>query len=164
MDTLQPCQQADRISELMTPKPITTSPETLVADVFELMEERRIRHIPVVDDEGELQGIVSQRDLVSHAGAGVHPTPRDWDEATVAEVMNEAVDTVSSKCCAAEAARHMLRTKRGSLPVVDRKLRVIGIVTEADFVRLAVRGQPPCTCGGVHNGFKEPPTVGVVNR
>jgi CBS domain-containing protein len=133
----------------MTPKPITTTAETPVAEVFEIMEERRIRHVPVVDAEGELVGIVSQRDLVSHAGVGVHPSPGDWDDATVGDVMNESVDTVPAECCAAEVARHMLRTKRGSLPVVDRKRRVIGIVTEADFVRLAMRGQPPCTCGGV---------------
>ncbi|HKJ23503.1 MAG TPA: CBS domain-containing protein [Myxococcota bacterium] len=152
MDTLQPCQQADRVSELMTPKPITVTPDTPVGEVFELMDERRIRHVPVVDADGELQGIVSQRDLVGLAGAGLHPTRAALGDATVAELMNEAVDTVSSDCCAAEAARHMLRTKRGSLPVVDRKMRVIGIVTEADFVRLAVRGQPSCTCGGVHSG------------
>jgi CBS domain-containing protein len=152
MPSLQPCQQSDTVSELMTPKPITVTPDTPVGEVFDLMDERRIRHVPVVDGEGELQGIVSQRDLVGMAGAGLHPTPNAWGETTVAEVMNEVVDTVSSECCAAEAARHMLRTKRGSLPVVDRKLRVIGIVTEADFVRLAMRGQPPCTCGGVRTG------------
>lgn len=152
MDTLQPCQQADCVSELMTPKPVTVSPDTPLAEVVELMDERRIRHVPVVDTEGELLGIVSQRDLVGFAGAGLHPTPAALGEATVAEVMNEAVDTVSTECCAAEAARHMLRTKRGSLPVVDRKRRVIGIITEADFVRLAMRGQPPCTCGGVQSG------------
>jgi len=149
MDVLQPCQQADQVSELMTPKPVTVTPETPLADVFAMMEERRIRHLPVVDAEGELLGIVSQRDLVGHAGAGLHPDAAAWGAATVVEVMNEAVDTVAVECCAAEAARHMLRTKRGSLPVVDRKRRVIGIVTEADFVRLAVRGQPPCSCGGV---------------
>jgi len=152
MDPLEPCQQSDRVSELMTPKPITVTPDTPVGEVFELMDERRIRHVPVVDAEGELQGIVSQRDLVGLAGAGLHPTRAALGEATVAAVMNDVVDTVSAECCAAEAARHMLRTKRGSLPVVDEKKRVIGIVTEADFVRLAVRGQPPCTCGGVRDG------------
>jgi CBS domain-containing membrane protein len=152
MESLQPCQQADRVSELMTPKPVTVTPDTPLAEVVELMEERRIRHVPVVDAEDELLGIVSQRDLVGFAGAGLHPTPDALGEATVAEVMNEVVDTVTSECCAAEAARHMLRTKRGSLPVVDRKLHVIGIITEADFVRLAMRDQPPCTCGGVRAG------------
>jgi len=152
MESLQPCQQADRVSDLMTPKPVTVTPETPAAEVFELMDERRIRHVPVVDGDGELQGIVSQRDLVGLVGCGLHPTRAAWGETTVAEVMNEIVDTVSSECCAAEAARHMLRSKRGSLPVVDRKYRVIGIVTEADFVRRAMRGQPPCTCGGVRAG------------
>ena len=43
----------------------------------------------------------------------------------------------------------MLRFKRSSLPVVDDAGALVGIITEADFVRLAVRGKPPCTCGGV---------------
>ena len=152
MEALKPCQQADRVLDLMTPKPVTMAIETSLTEAFEQMSERRIRHIPVVDAEGELLGIVSQRDLIGHPGAGIHPNHDQWGDTTVAEVMNDAVDTVPAESCAAEAARHMLRTKRGSLPVLDRKRRVIGIVTEADFVRLAVRGQPPCTCGGVQPG------------
>jgi CBS-domain-containing membrane protein len=151
MEALEPCQQADRVSDLMTPKPITVPPETPIVEAFEHMNERRIRHIPVVDAEGELLGVVSQRDLVGHLGAGVHPTREQWDDATVADVMVDTVDTVTVDCCAAEVARHMLRTKRGSLPVVDEKRRVVGIVTEADFVRLAMRGQPPCSCVGVRS-------------
>lgn len=151
-DGLEPCQQADRVADLMTPKPITVPPEAPVGQVFELMQERRIRHVPVVDADGALQGIVSQRDLLSHAHAGGHPTRDAWGNATIAEVMNERVDTVTAECCAAEAARHILRTKRGSLPVVDERGVLIGIVTEADFVRLAVRDQPPCSCVGVKVG------------
>lgn len=151
-DRLEPCQQADCVADLMTPKPITVAPEAPVHEAFELMQERRIRHVPVVDAAGALQGIVSQRDLLSHAHAGSHPGRDAWGDATIADVMNEQVDTVTADCCAAETARHMLRTKRGSLPVVDERGVLVGIVTEADFVRLAVRGQPPCTCVGVKSG------------
>ena len=150
--TLDPCQQADRVADLMTPKPVTVSGDLPVAEVFELMHDRRIRHVPVVDDEGVLLGIVSQRDLLGHAGGGMRPTPADWGETSVAAVMNERVDTVSVECCAAEAARYMLQSKRGCLPVIGEKDVVVGIVTEADFVRLAMRDQPTCTCGGVQLG------------
>jgi CBS domain-containing protein len=43
----------------------------------------------------------------------------------------------------------MLRTKRSCLPVVDEEGVLVGILTEADYLRLATRGAPPCTCGGV---------------
>ena len=67
----------------------------------------------------------------------------------VSELMNQTVDTVRSECCAAEAARHMLRTKRSCLPVVDETGALVGILTEADYMRLSTRGVPPCTCSGV---------------
>ena len=145
----EPCQRGECIADVMTPKPITVTPEVPVSQVFALMNERRIRHVPVVDANGQLLGIVSQRDLLSHAQSGSITTP-NWSAVTIEEIMRDGVDTVEPECCAAEAARHMLRTKRGSLPVVDAQGTLVGIVTEADFVRLAVRGQPPCTCGGVH--------------
>ena len=144
---LEPCQLGERVEDVMTPKPITVTPDVLVSQVFALMRERRIRHVPVVDGNGALHGIVSQRDLLSPQSSS-SSTPSSED-ATIQEIMRDGADTVLPECCAAEAARHMLRTKRGSLPVVDENGLLVGIVTEADFVRLAVRGQPPCTCSGV---------------
>jgi CBS domain-containing protein len=43
----------------------------------------------------------------------------------------------------------MLRHKRSCLPVVDDRGELVGILTEADFLRLATREVPPCSCGGV---------------
>jgi len=149
MEDRQPCQRSDRVADLMTPKPMVATPDAPVAEVFGMMNERRIRHVPIVDDEGELQGLVSRWYLLGHSNRGGHAGNAAWGDATVGELMSETVDTVSADCCAAEAARHMLRTKRSSLPVVDAKRRVIGILTEADFLRLAVRGKPSCTCEGV---------------
>jgi CBS domain-containing protein len=59
---------------------------------------------------------------------------------------------VRPECCAAEAARHMMRTKRSCLPVVDETGALVGILTEADYMRLSTRGVPPCSCGGVAAG------------
>jgi CBS-domain-containing membrane protein len=63
--------------------------------------------------------------------------------------MHRKLDTVRPECCAAEAARHMLRSKRSCLPVVDASGVLVGILTEADYLRSATRDVPPCTCGGV---------------
>jgi CBS domain-containing protein len=142
------CQAAGTVAELMTPRPIAVSPETPVGEVWRTMTERRFRHMPVVTADGRLAGILSQRDLVV-AAASPGALPGGGDARPVSELMHRTVDTVRPEACAAEAARHMLRHKRSCLPVVDEGYVLVGILTEADYLRLATRGAPPCTCGGV---------------
>jgi CBS domain-containing protein len=141
------CQASGCVSDLMTPSPITAGRDTSVSEVLQLMTERRIRHVPVCDDESLLLGIVSQRDILAlSSGQG------SLDHLPIGEVMHPSVDIVTPECCVGAAARHMLRTKRSSLPVVDDKGCLVGILTEADFVRFVLRGWPACTCDGVHEG------------
>jgi CBS domain-containing protein len=59
-----------KISELMTPVPVTCEPEYTVEDCQELMQENQVRRIPVVDKRGRCVGIVAQADLALHAPAG----------------------------------------------------------------------------------------------
>ena len=143
--TTQPCQTAGQVREMMTPDPICVSPDTPIAEVLRTMSERRFRHMPVTDEDGRLIGMVSQRDLivVSSGPAGAEA------EHPVSKLMRTQLDTLDVTCCAAQAARHMLRSKRSCLPVVDSERKIIGILTEADYLRLATRGVPPCTCVGV---------------
>ena len=142
------CRVAAEVAELMTPRPVTTSPDTVVGEVWRIMNERRFRHMLVADDSGRLLGIVTQRDLLVAARASDRKIDFD-DDRPISEVMNRTMDTVRPECCAAEAARHMLRTKRSCLPVVDEEGALVGVLTEADYLRLATRGAPACTCGGV---------------
>jgi CBS domain-containing protein len=134
------------VGQLMTPKPVSVAPGTPLQEIIETMDERRIRHLPVVDAAGSLIGILSQRDVLACATA----LRGDEDHAPIAEdLMTRHVDTVRTDCCAGAAARHMLATKRSSLPVLDEHRRLVGILTDADFLRLAAREWPACGCGGV---------------
>ena len=56
------------------------------------------------------------------------------------------LQTIEADACIASAARHMLQHKIGSLVVIDEDGRLNGILTEADFLRWAVRGVPLCAC------------------
>jgi CBS domain-containing protein len=142
------CRAAGEVKSLMTPQPVTVAPDTAVSEVWLTMNERRFRHMLVVGERGELLGLVTQRDLLFAASRA--DAKLDFrDERPVSEMMHRDLDTVRGECCAAEAARHMLRIKRSCLPVVDEKGVVVGILTEADYLRLATRDAPPCTCGGV---------------
>jgi len=147
MTDKEPCRTAGEVRDLMTPNPITVKPHTPVREIWRQMTERRFRHMPVAEGVGRLIGIVTQRDLLAaHEANGKLDLE---DDRPASAVMHRTVDTARPDSCVAEAARHMLRTKRSCLPVVDEKGTIIGILTEADYLRLATRGVPHCTCGGV---------------
>jgi len=90
------------------------------------MELSCFRHLPVVKD-GILVGIVSHRDLLRAAN----------DEQLVREVMSDDVKTVVPQTPAHEAAYLILRYRIGCVPVVEADGRLVGIVTDTDFVRAA---------------------------
>jgi CBS domain-containing protein len=146
MDIIEPCREAGEVRDLMTPDPMTVSPDAALGEVQRTMNERRFRHMLVCDQAGHLLGLVSKRDLLPDTSSD---GSRIDGDRPISELMHRNVDTVRPECCAAEAARHMLRSKRSCLPVVGEGEVVVGILTEADFLRLATREVPPCSCGGV---------------
>jgi CBS domain-containing protein len=115
---------------------------TIAEDVMRL---RRVRHLPVLDDDGEeVVGIVSQRDLFRGAlaralGYGEHAQRKLLESLVVKEVMTGEVVTTSPDTPVAEAARTMLEHKIGCLPVLEHG-RLVGILTEGDFVALVAHG------------------------
>lgn len=128
-----------RVRDLMTSDVFTVHPEDPLTKVRDLMDAKHIRHVPVVDEEGALAGLVSERDLLrraSGADAGL-PLSVQGDVFTavrVREIMTWDVETVEADEDAAAAAQVMLDNKYGCLPVVDGGT-LAGILTEADFVR-----------------------------
>ena len=118
-----------KIEELMTPDPITVGPRATAAEAIELFRTNRVRHLPVVDSLGGLAGILSERDV--HGLVDEDLTMR------VDELMTEKVHTVSSDTAAHEAAYLILRHAIGCVLVTDERDRLLGIITDSDFVRVA---------------------------
>jgi CBS domain-containing protein len=148
MQTAEPCRAAGEVADLMTPDPVTVEPTASVGEVWKTMAERRFRHMLVSDEASGLLGLVSQRDILAAAHSAELRIDSD-DDRPISELMHRSIVTVRPDCCAAEAARYMLSSKHSCLPVVNDGGELIGILTEADFLRLATREVPPCTCGGV---------------
>ena len=127
-----------RVRELMTAKPITVDPQTPMLEARQRMVEKRIRHLVVVKN-ARVVGIVTDRDIRLNL-----PSPATslsvWEinyllaQLTVGGVMSRAVMVVDPDRPVAEAARIMIDHKIGALPVVDEG-RLVGIITESDFVR-----------------------------
>lgn len=126
----------------MTREVATVQPHDKLQVANDVMRLGRIRHMPVVSDQGELVGIVSQRDLFhaallkaldGYAAPGTH-TAFD-DGVVVAETMQRGVITVAPDLPLRDAARLMLERRIGCLVVVEDG-HIAGILTESDFVRL----------------------------
>ena len=113
----------------MTPRPRVVSSSHTLAQARQIMRERDIRHLPVVED-GRLVGIVSQRDLyLLETLKGVDP-----DTETVGEAMRQDPFTVSPDAPLGEVASTMAERKYGSAVVVDRGA-VVGLFTTVDALR-----------------------------
>jgi len=133
-----------RVRDLMTDGVFTLRPGDDLAAVHDLMDTRHVRHVPIVDDDGDLQGLVSHRDLarsilgqasrlpISNQRQLLHSTRVD-------EIMRQDIETVDPNTELREAGQTILENKFGCLPVVDNG-HLVGILTEADFVRYVVEG------------------------
>jgi CBS domain-containing protein len=136
------------VRDLMTPDVATLRRNDVLSIADDIMRLGRIRHLPVVDeDTGELVGILTQRDLFRGSlaraiGYGETAQRKLLDTLVVKELMNEDLTTTTPDTPLTEAARLMLERKIGCLPVVEGD-RIVGILTEADFVGLAALGDAP---------------------
>ena len=134
------------VRELMTPVVQTLGRNDQLTIADELMRTQRIRHLPVLDEDGIVCGVVSQRDLFRGAlakalGYGQTAQQKLHSMLLVKEVMSTGLVTIGPHEPLANAARLMLEHKIGCLPVVDGE-QLLGIVTESDFVALALPRAP----------------------
>ena len=115
------------INEIMTTDLFTLQVQDTLADAALLMREHRIRHVPVVDDSGELLGLITQRDLLAANSAGT----------TTGDIMRREIHTVSEADDMRSAALILQKYKIGSLPVTSNG-KLVGIITDSDYVGLAI--------------------------
>jgi CBS domain-containing membrane protein len=135
-----------RVRDLMTPNVVTVGPHDSIATAYELMLDNRFRHLVVLDAEGDLVGLLTHRDLLRYSLIERSELPLSMQRSIlrrirVEEVMTSEVETAEPGQWLQEAAQVMFENKYGCLPVVEGS-RVVGILTEADFVRFfALTGQ-----------------------
>lgn len=115
-----------QIRDWMSPDPLTVRRGAALEDALQLISERGIRHLPVVDARGELVGMLSDRDII-----GAPRGDDDREALTIGAVMSHPVHTVGSDATIAEAARTMLSRRINSVPVVDDG-KLVGLVTSSD--------------------------------
>jgi acetoin utilization protein AcuB len=129
------------ISEVMTANVAYVEADATVRDALRTMHDSDVRHVPVLDD-GELVGILSDRDLQAYVPwiMGENDTSGEAPPLTrpVSSLMSSDVRTVSTEDDLREAIDIMIEHKVGAVPVVDRSTNeLVGIVSYVDALRLA---------------------------
>lgn len=130
------------VRDIMTRKVITLYPEDNLEKVEQGMKQFRFRHLPVADD-GKLVGLITHRDLWHIAASDREPGSAQKTEAInrsvfAQDMMQRDVVTAREDMPIRDAGRLMLEEKLGCLPVTKDDGTLVGIVTQSDFVKLAI--------------------------
>jgi len=123
------------VREIMHPDPITAAPATTLQDAYGIMNDRGVRHLPVIS-AGRLVGIVTDRDL-RLATSSLSPRPFP-SSATLDQMMRSPVHTADPLDPVEHAARTMRELKIGCLPVVEDG-QLVGIITGIDLLDAMLR-------------------------
>ncbi|MCX8118150.1 MAG: CBS and ACT domain-containing protein [Desulfobacterota bacterium] len=132
-----------RIREVMTHNPITVHPDTLVLQAQQLMNEKRIRRLPVVDSKGKLVGILTKYDLqeaIPPKGSftNLYEMNQLLSKIKVKDLMKKHPVTVTPYTPVEDALRLGQEKKIGAFPVVEDG-KLVGIATESDIVRFLIK-------------------------
>ncbi len=142
-----------RVVEAMTKRVTTVTQSTSVTAALRLQYMQGIRHLPVVDDDGGLIGIVSDRDLAP----AMRSAPAAWArEPTVGTVMTTGVRWTRPGDDLVAATRQMLAWRISALPVVEEE-RVVGILTTTDCLHALL--ELADDRGAADNGVSNAPSV-----
>jgi len=124
-----------KVVESMTRAPSTVTPEQPVRDVAKLMATLNVGSLPVSDGD-RLVGIVTDRDIaIRGVAAGKQP------DTAVREIMTDSVKYCFEDQSVEDVARNMGAIGVRRLPVVDRKKRLVGILSLGDIARTDVKGK-----------------------
>lgn len=109
---------------------LTVTPETEFHRALDLMRSRNVHYLPVID-RGRVVGMVAERDLLlAAANFGSSEVP-------VGEIMSGPAVCVAESALLKDAPRLLLEEHIGSLPVLDPKNALVGIITETDIFKIA---------------------------
>ena len=130
-----------RVRDVMTPNPVTMSPEENLMEALQLMRLRHIRRIPIVAD-GKLVGLLTEGDLKRAEPSTLSDTQEEilavMEETPMNRIMIENLVTTGPDEPLLEAARTLWSSKYGALPVLEGG-KLVGILTDNDLLGALVK-------------------------
>ena len=132
------------VQHIMTSPVVALFAEQNLPLAEDIMGLKHFRHLPVIDETNHILGLVSHRDILRaqvSSLTGLRDLDRRWRQANiqVATIMTRDVWTVTPETLASTAGTMLLEHRFGCLPVVDADQCLVGIITERDYLRFAVK-------------------------
>jgi len=127
------------IDAIMSTDLVTLPPDATLAEARALMHENKIHHLPIIDEAGDLAGLVTLTNVLAATDSflredqsRIHAT-----EIGIKDVMVTDVATVEREASLRSAALFLEKHRIGCLPVMDDE-KICGIITDTDFVAVAI--------------------------
>ncbi len=156
MSQILPESAKKRVGDVMTADVITVSPNTTVSQIARLMSEHHIGGVPVVNNAGQVVGVVTELDLIMRNTRFEMPafftildmifyleTPGHYKKrlkhilgTKAEEIMSKPAETISPDDTIEELSKIMEGRRMNPIPVVDENEKLVGIVSRSDVVRL----------------------------
>ncbi|MDT8282224.1 MAG: CBS domain-containing protein [Gammaproteobacteria bacterium] len=130
------------VEEFMTADPYTLLDSNSLNDARRVMTERHIRHIPIIDNDKHLIGLITQRDVLAATDPGsrqqTRSSPQLGDtDIKLSDIMITDVSVIHKTDSLRQAALYIQSHKYGCLPVISEE-GLIGIITDSDFIDIAI--------------------------
>ncbi len=128
------------VCERMSTRPVTITATTTMSDALRVMRQSHVRRLPVLDEEGTMVGIVSEKDLLYASPSpatslSIYEMHDMLTRLKVSELMTKEVITVSPDDLLEDAARIMVDNVIGGLPVLQNG-KLVGIITQTDIFKV----------------------------
>ena len=141
------------VRDRMTCDPVVITTDTSLKEALEIVRSKPFRHLPVLDENGKLVGIVTEKSLVyasptSTTALSVFEVDYILSRTKVGQIIQGSVISVGPDWPVEEAARVMVDRRIGCLPVVEDD-KLIGIISDTDIFRVFVEG-----LGGGHPSLR----------
>ena len=131
-----------KVRDVMTPNPVTLSPEESLMEALQMMRLKKIRRIPVVSAAGKLVGLLTEGDLKRAEPSTLSDTQEQFmavmEGTQVNRIMIQNLVTAAPDTPLIDAARTLFKSKYGALPVLDGE-KLVGILTDNDLIGALVK-------------------------
>lgn len=122
--------ETQTVAQIMRKNPVTVVGTNSIRDAVSIMSRHGIRHLVVVSPAGTIAGLLSQRDIFRHL------SQMGDRNALVRSVMVTPVVSTHQDASVSEAAKILVESKIGCLPVLDNARTLVGVVTRSDLLSL----------------------------
>ncbi len=129
-------------SDLMSTGVTSVNAEASLSSLWNLFKQKKYRHIPVVDDNQHLIGIVSDRDFFTQLSVDNANIRKIVKNQTVKQFMQKTVLASNQNTPLEEICKLMFNYHIGAIPVVNKSHNVVGIITRSDILHAMIKNKP----------------------